>query len=468
MIDNIIKTIEKYKIIANGDSILAGVSGGPDSVCLLHILSSLREDMNIKVFAVHVNHMLRGAESDEDEKYVKDLCAKLSIPLKTEHIDIKKSAKERGLSLEEAGREERYRLFGSMADNIGADKIAVAHNKNDQAETILMNIIRGTGLDGLKGMDYIRGRIIRPLLDIKREEIENYCNVHRLNPRIDSSNLETVYTRNKIRLEVIPYINKLFDADIVHSISKMSELIKSDSDFIEQNMEELYNKAVKKIDDGEITLNLSVLSRYHMAAKRRVIRNSIKEVKGNIKGIENIHIENINDLIEGGKVGSELHLPGGIRVKKSYEILTVYLFKHRAPALDFDERINIPGTTVIKELKSVIEAWLIDIEDVKGCKTFQNHSMTQFFDYNSLDEGINVRNRREGDKFKPLKSKGTKKLKEYFIDCKIPREIRDQLPLIARDKEVVWVIGYKISDKFKVTENTKRVLKLSYKSTENN
>jgi len=181
MIDKVLETIKKYNMINNKDKIVVGVSGGPDSVCLLHILCKLRESMDLGLVAVHVNHMLRGDEASGDEAFVENLCKKLNVELVTRRIDIKKLAKERRLSLEETGRIERYRLFEEVADNFGAQRIAVAHNKNDQAETVLMNIIRGTGLDGLRGMDYIRGRIIRPLLGVERTEIENYCRIHNLN-----------------------------------------------------------------------------------------------------------------------------------------------------------------------------------------------------------------------------------------------------------------------------------------------
>ena len=189
--------------------------------------------MELKLYAAHVNHLLRGEESDEDESYVRDFCEKLNVELKTVHADIKKLAGSKGISLEEAVRILRYELFDNVAHSFLANKIAVAHNKNDQAETVIMNIIRGAGLDGLKAMEHINGRIIRPLLGIERKEIEDYCILHKLNPRIDSSNLENIYTRNKVRLDLVPHINKLFNADILHSITKMSYIIKEESEYID-------------------------------------------------------------------------------------------------------------------------------------------------------------------------------------------------------------------------------------------
>ncbi|HOQ37958.1 MAG TPA: tRNA lysidine(34) synthetase TilS [Acetivibrio sp.] len=464
MIDKVLDAIEKHKLINKGDGIVIGVSGGPDSLCLLHILYSLKDKMGLKLFVAHVNHMLRGDESLKDESFVGDICRKLNIVFESVHIDIGKLAKERGLSLEEAGRMERYRFFDSVADRYGAERIAVAHNKNDQAETVLMNIIRGSGLDGLKGMEYKRGRIIRPFLQIERAEIENYCREHGLEPRVDSSNLENIYTRNRIRLDLIPHIDSLFKTDIVKSIGRLADLVREDSSFIEEQIDKVYNNINIEVKESEATLNISEIKGYHIAVIRRIIRNIIKEIRGNLKGIESIHVDSITDLIENGRTGAMLHLPGGLRVLKSYEMLKIYMGEKEAGVPDFNKRVTVPGATRIDEINSSVEAFIIDEpKNIKDFNKAKSDSMVQFFDYDRLKDGINIRYRKDGDIFKPLGSVGTKKLKEFFIDSKIPRHIRDRIPLISKDKEIVWIIGYKISDKFKVTENTKTILKLIFK-----
>jgi tRNA(Ile)-lysidine synthase len=463
MITRVLDTIKKYGIIKKGDSIVVGVSGGPDSVCLLHVLWRLKEEFDLHLVAVHINHMLRGAESQRDEDFVKNLCGMLEIELQSICVDIKKISREKNMSLEEAGREERYKHFKIVADRIGAKKIAVAHNKNDQAETILMNIIRGTGLDGLKGMDYVRGSIIRPLLDVERSEIEAYCKENNLNPITDSSNLENIYSRNKIRLNVIPFINSLFDCNLVKSIDRMNRLVKDDIDFIDDKIKRSYYNVVLKKEDGEVELLLGKMKKMHVAVKRRVIRKAINEVKGNVKGIESIHIDSVIDIVENGRVGSKLCLPG-IKVGKTYDTIKFYRNEKKANTFEFVAEIRIPGLTEIGDNKHLIEATVITEYNAGEFKGIRGSSTTQFFDYDKLNEGINIRKRKEGDYFKPLNSNGTKKLKEYFIDNKIPREMRDNIPLIARESEIIWIVGYKISDNFKVTENTKRVLKLAYKT----
>jgi tRNA(Ile)-lysidine synthase len=461
----VLNTIKSHGLIEGGEGVVVGISGGPDSVCLLHVLHSLSLQLNLKLYAVHINHMLRGKEADEDENYVKGLCTKLGIPLFSESFDVARISKEKGVSTEEVGREIRYKFFYRIASEVGASIIAVAHNKNDQAETVLMNIIRGSGLDGLKGIEYKRDMVIRPLLDIERKDIEYYCTQHNLKPRLDSSNLESVYTRNKVRLDLIPRIESLFEVNITSSICKMSALIKDDIDFITNAALEHYEGCLRSAGKEEIRLDLAMLKRYHAAMQKRVVRQAVKSLKGDLRGIESIHVQHTVDLLQDGKTGAEIHLPDGIRVGISYGDFRVF-FASSEKVADFDETISIPGKTYISQLKASLESFIENYASVvEHCSNIRYNSLVQFFDYEKLKKGINIRNRRDGDIFKPYKSNGTKKLKEYFIDNKIPRDERNTIPLVAIGKEVVWVVGYKISDKFKVTENTKVVLKLEYRQT---
>jgi len=467
MQERIYNTIVEHKLINKGENVIVGISGGPDSVCLLHALACLSERLEIKVYGAHVNHMLRGDESDSDEQYVSDLCRKIGVELYTKSINVKEMAEKMKLSLEDAGRQARYEFFYELSDKLGNAKIAVAHNKNDQAETVLMHMLRGSGLEGLRGMDYIRGKIIRPLLDIERSDIEEYCRKNYLQPRTDSSNTHTVYTRNKIRLELIPKVQELLDIDLIKTVSRMSELIKADSDFINLNALKEYNSCKRDIGEGQVGLDLLKLVDLHPAILSRVIRFAINDVKGDLKGIENIHIKYVENLILNGRTGAVIQLPGRLRAARSYQIIKIYEEKKQTDVPYFDMKINIPGKTHIEELNAFIESDIIKNRfNQKFYKNITNDSMEQFFDYDILSEGINIRQRRAGDVFRPCGSKGTKKLKEYFIDKKIPKEIRNNIPIVAKGSEIIWIIGYKINDKFKVTENTMNVLRLKY--TKNN
>lgn len=465
--ETVLHTIEKYNLIEKGDNVIVGISGGPDSVCLLHIMHRLAERIGIKLYAVHVNHGLRGSESDEDEAFVRDFCSRLGVELKVHAADIAEIAKEKGISLEEAGREIRYREFHCFGEALGGAKIAVAHNKNDQAETLLMRLIRGTGLDGLKGMNHKRETVIRPLLDIPREDIESYCRENALAPRTDSSNLQSIYTRNKIRLGLIPYINQSFSTDIVETLYRTSLVLRDDYEAMEAAVRDAYRQCLMRCNESCVELDNGCLDTLHPGIAKRVVRSAIRKVKGDLKGIENKHIEDILDLIREGRTGAILQLPQGIRIARSYGIIKVHRDPGKGRVQHFDHLLHTPGITSVEEIGGCIQSEIIERNENSNRHLSQSgSSRQQFFDYEKLLEGINkgikIRNRRDGDIFKPFRSSGTKKLKEYFIDNKIPRDSRDKIPLIAKNNEIVWVVGYKTSDNFKVTENTKRVLMLEY------
>ena len=459
MIDQALNTIQRNNLINKGDRVVVGVSGGPDSVCLLHILYSLAQKLDASIYAIHINHMLRGSESDRDEEYVRNLCMNLGVDLKILKIDVSEISRKTNSNLEETGRDIRYCEFEKYADETGAERIAVGHNRNDQAETILMHIIRGMGIDGLKGMDYKRGKIIRPLLDVERIRIEEYCLKNNLSPRIDRTNLEYNYTRNKIRLGLIPYINDKFSVDIIDKLSILSGLARDDLDFMEGSTSNMIKNVCVEEDEDGIVFETILFTEMHPAIRKRGLRNAYKALNGNYKGLESTHIDKIADLISNGKTGSEINLPNGIIAQKSYDTFKLVKKAAKNEMFCFEKPLEIPGLTCIDEINASVEAVLEEFTSIR--ETCRPHNFQeQLFDYEKLKMGINIRSRRNGDIFKPAGSNGTKKLKEYFIDKKIPRESRDRIPLIAKGNEIIWVVGDKISDKFKVTEDTKTVLKI--------
>ena len=303
MRSEILKTIKKYNLIENGDSIVIGVSGGPDSICLLHVLNDLKNELNFKIYVAHINHMIR-KEADEETEYVKSFCKNIGVECFVKRIDVIKISKELKMGTEEAGRKIRYDFFEEVLKNTNSNKIATAHNNNDKVETIIMNILRGSGIAGLKGLDPIReNKFIKPLLEISREEIEAYCEENRLAPRIDKSNNENIYTRNKVRNSVIPYIKKEFNPNILKTINRLSEVATEENEYLDKITIQAFNEInVGAISEGNleknketetITLNLKKFNNLELVIKRRLILYTINELLGTIDWIEKINIDDI-------------------------------------------------------------------------------------------------------------------------------------------------------------------------------
>ncbi len=444
---------------------MVGISGGPDSVCLLHVLHSLCETLQIKLYAVHINHMLRAGEADADEQYTAELCEKLCIQLSSVQVDVAAMAENLGISLEEAGRKARYREFSRHAQAVGASAIAVAHNRNDQAETVMMNIIRGSGIAGLAGMEFKRGEIIRPLLDISRAEIEQYCEEAGLSPRTDSSNLTELFMRNKVRLGLFPYIEDHFGINMEGTLCRLSVHAAQDNNYLNECALQAYLAATNKKGKELVELSAEKLVNLHPAVLNRVLKLAIIDVAGSSKGIGTVHYQSLVNLLENCRTGARADLPGGIRAVFAYGILKVFISHSGSDdrgELKFSMDIAVPGIVQVTELEASVVTSIIRDISIDNVEQLVYNPFVQFFDYDKLNRGINIRNRRIGDKFAPYGSNGTKKLKEYFIDCKVPREKRSKIPLICMGNQVVWIIGDKISDKFKVTENTKSILKIKY------
>lgn len=456
--EKVLSTINKYKLIEKGDKIVLGLSGGPDSVCLLHILNRLKDDLDIEVYAAHLNHQIRGIEAQKDALYISKLCEEMGVTFFLKSVNVPKYCKENGLSLEEGARKLRYEMFYEIKQKTKSNKIAIGHNLNDQAETVLMRMMRGTGLQGLKGIDYIRDEvIIRPILDIERSDIEAYCELYNLNPRIDQTNLQSIYTRNKIRLELLPYMKDNFNPNIIQSIVRMSNSLRIDNDYIEQESSVKF-KEVSNLQDNTVEINLKNYINLHCAIKVRVLRNAVKHILGDIKLLDQKHIEDILDLEDSSKIGKMITLPRGVFVyrKKDSIILTTKEIVNEE--IDFCYNIPSDGFIKVKELGIIIESKKMTADRYRSMKADKT---SKGFDFNKIKGGIIVRSRRQGDKVKL--ATGSKKIKDLFIDLKIPREDRCRIPIITDDEGIMCVGDYKISENYKVDSETKEVLKISFK-----
>ena len=314
MEEKVLQTIKKYNLIQNNDKIILAVSGGPDSIAMLNCLFNLKikleekENLRFQIYVAHVNHMIR-EEAKSDETYVQELCDKLNIPFFSKSIDVKKIAHNNKMGIEETGRMERYNFFDEIMQELSGNKIAIAHNKNDKIETIIMHLLRGTGLNGLIGLEPIKNnKYIRPLLECSRQEIEEYCEKNNLNPKIDKTNFDNTYTRNKIRNIVIPYIKQEFNPNIVETLDRLSDLVKEEELYITKQVEKIYREICISESKSKIILSLKQFNYQDKVIKSKILIYTITKIFGDSKGIEKIHIEDLIKLCSNN-IGNKYLMP---------------------------------------------------------------------------------------------------------------------------------------------------------------
>lgn len=459
LIKAVMDNIESHRLFEEGENVLIGVSGGHDSVVLLHVLKEIAKYKKYKLHIAHVNHGVRGEEADEDEEYVRKLAEVYGLPFYVKKADMNRYAKERNLSSEEAGREIRYSFFREiLKTELKTGKIAVAHNKNDQAETVIMRVMRGTGIDGLKGMDFVNGDVVRPLLDVTRSEIEKYCEDHGLEPRVDRTNFENIYSRNKVRLELIPYIEDNFNSKITDALCRMSELARRDSDFLHRLAEREYGTTLVREKNDAVTLDNDKFKALDPAIRYRVARIAVLKLTGDIEGLEEKHLRILTEFSDMSKTGKSIDLLKGIKVKMTYGELSIEKSEKRS-VIRYNYKVEVGESLKLKELGATLNSEVVEIGSFEG---EAKETYSSCFDYDQISGDIFIRNRLPGDKVKFLGMNGRKKLKDYFIDEKVPQDERELTPLIEIDGEIAWIVGYRSTEKARVTANTKRVLVLEY------
>lgn len=323
--EKVLETIKKYNLISKNDKIVVAVSGGPDSMCLLHILLSLREEYNLELNVAHINHMIR-ENAIIDEEYVKAFCEENNVKLFVKKADVLSISKENRIGTEAAGRKVRYEFFNEVKEMTFSNKIAIAHNKNDKVETVLLNLIRGTGTYGLIGIEPKNGIYIRPLLEIERKDIEEYCKINNINPRIDESNFQNIYNRNKIRNVVIPFIEKEFNPNIINTISRLSDIVKEEENYFNELVELEYKNIVIEETNDYIKLNLREFNKINIVIRKRLIFYTINKLLGNTMGIEKIHVEDIIKLCSNN-IGNKYLVPKR-KIKVSLKNKQLYFEKN--------------------------------------------------------------------------------------------------------------------------------------------
>jgi tRNA(Ile)-lysidine synthase len=454
-------TLSKYNMIEKGDMVLAGVSGGPDSVCLLHLLWVFKDQLGVDIAVAHLDHMFRGKESEEDARFVEDLCRKWGITFYCERADVPAYIEKTGLSPEDAARRVRYAFFERARLKTGARKVALGHNRNDHEETVLMNILRGSGLEGLVGIEPVRDFYIRPLLEIPREEIELYLKEEGIPYRIDRTNLTTDYFRNRIRLELIPLIEEKYCGHFGASLRRLSDIARQDLSYLEEETGRAWEEAARQ-EQGKVFIDIKKFSSLHEALKRRIIRKSVECLVGDVRDFEHRHTVMLVQFIEKSPTGTVVDLPKGLKGRKIYEHFCIFRGEEeRIPDYCYD--LPVPGRVFIKEAGVAIEA---EVRSGTGREIIKTNPLIAQLDYDKIKGNLTVRNRRPGDRFKPLGAGGFKKLQDFFTDEKVPGKERDKVPVVTDNGRIVWVAGMRIDDRFKITSATARVLLLKLERQE--
>lgn len=470
-------SIEGYDLIRPGETIVCAVSGGPDSVAMLHILRELNDvqQLNWKLHVAHVNHGLRGKSSDEDEQFVKGLSDRLKLPFHGTRVDVRAAQKKERMSLEEAARKLRHEFLQKLALEVGAQKIALAHNLDDQAETILHRILRGTGLRGLKGMAPIRVLsrksdlfVVRPLIEIERYEIEAYLREKGIAYKTDLTNFDTSITRNKIRHKLIPMIESEFNPRVKMALVKLGQTAGSFYLLLREIANEVYENTKMLSGEGEVCLSVEEFAKLPPAIQTLIIDRAVKTLLGRVPQLNFEHYLEIISLCGEHAYQKTIRLPRGLEARREGYILKIAHPRTEPPPIQFKQKkVKIPGSTQIKKLNlqidtEVHEGKIIGLKDYIRNKDYTE----EIIDFEKLQGPLVVRLRHKGDQFVPLGSRGTTKLKKFFIDNKVPKNVRDRVPIVTDGSRIVWVVGYRIGDDVKITDATKKVLKLKVRRIE--
>lgn len=431
--------MERWNMVEEGSHIIAGISGGADSVCLLFVLLEWRKKKQIRITAVHVNHMLRGKDAEHDEHFVRRLCQMYDVPCRIFRIPVAEEARRRKCSEEEAGREIRRECMNRILEEEHADRIAFAHHQDDHAETVLMNMIRGTGVKGMRGIRPRAGRYIRPMLCVRKKEIEEVLLERKQEWCTDATNLENTYTRNKIRNLVMKELEEINPKAVVH-ISQMSDKIAEIWEYMEAEMESYKKKCLKQREETWI-VEKEAFDGIPEPLKKDTARRILAEICGKEKDITAVHVENFLILMKR-QVGRQMMFPYGVQAEKEYEGIC---FRKGRRQKEKEKKMQMRINIFPRE---------------SGQKNWPEKPYTKWFDYDIIKSRPVLRNRESGDYITIDRQGNRQKIKRFFINEKIPQEKRNQIPLIADGSEIMWVIGYRQNSAYQITENTKMIMEI--------
>ncbi len=468
MLKTVRKTIENSAMLERGEHVLVAVSGGPDSVALLQALFRLSAEYRLRLTVAHLNHGIRGDEAKKEQEFVDHLCTGMGITCICKTIDIHMLQIGSGKSLEEIGREERYRFLRATAETCGARKIATGHHSDDQAETVLINLIRGSGPEGLRGIIPVRdGRIIRPLLHVRRGEILEFLDREGLAYMVDSSNLNPIFFRNRIRNELIPELATRYNPRIVEGLCHMAEIVRREDDYLESTVRQVLHQWGIVPGTAETLLPIAAFQEVHKALQGRIIKYLLEAIAPSGNGIGYRHIEAVLAILRPSRRSRiSLDLPCLICVDREESMLRIRRVcsrqirrdsrNEKTPPFTYSYPVEVPGIVYLNMIGRNIRFETID---KPGLQEMKNQPRVAFMDFERISLPLILRNHRPGDRIDPLGMSGMKKVKSYFMDGKIPRLSRNTIPLLVDDRSVIWIVGERISDRVKVTERTKKVLK---------
>lgn len=489
--------IERHRLVTPGETVVVGVSGGPDSLCLLHVLRRLAPEIPLALHVGHLNHQIRGEEADADAAFVAGLAADWKLPATIESADVPALARAHKLAPEEAARRARYAFLARVAAQVGARTIAVAHNADDQAETVLMHWLRGSGLAGLRGMlpatsmEDLRTEIgdlrlpaswpgqeagnlksltlIRPLLEVPRAEIEAYCAEHNLQPRYDRSNLDTTYFRNRLRHELIPYL-ETFNVKIRDILRRSALVVAADYELLREQLEAAWGRVIRAESDHAVIFDLAAWRMLPLALKRSTIREAIHRLRRALRNIDFVHVENAVEIVAHGETGTQATLPQNLMLTIGYDTFTIADENHRGlPDLPLlltrdPVALAIPGRTRLPASAWALQAEILSPSAVSEKTLVAVGRWEVYLDLEVMGSSPLLRPRRPGDRFRPLGMGGrSKRINEFMINEKIPASWREYMPLLINDKgQVAWVCGWRPDERARVTQATRQVVWLRF------
>ena len=463
------QTITDYEMFEPKDSVLVGVSGGPDSVALLQALITLTPKFDLRLGVAHLNHSLRLQESDNDARFVASLADKFDLPFYIQKVDVRKFQIDNKLSPEEAARRLRYNFYWETASKNGFNKIALGHHCDDNAELILMNLFRGSGPLGIAGIPPKRDeQIVRPLIRLKRSDIIEFLESKELKYVSDRSNLDPKYLRNRIRHHLIPLLQTSYNPKIIETLNRLASIISLEEKWLDDIIQPVFNTAVLTEQENNLGLSVPKLDGIHPAALRRVMRKAIQKIKGNLRRITYVHIDSATRLLEKEPGNWSLDLPDRVRIRRRESVLFISketkalrdlkLKSGPDEPLAFEYHITQPETIFVKEINAKIKFSEIRAAALPDFRRAGHQ--TGFFDMNRLSFPLVIRSFRPGDRFTPLGMRGTQKVKKFFINQKVPKDQRSKCPILLSQGKIIWVAGYRIDESVKVMPSTDKVLRV--------